>query len=185
MYDQEFSGIDFTKFGMKDGEYENCHFKHCQFQNLSWKKIKFIDCTFTDCDISNVDIDRTAFRTVIFNDCKMIGLRFDNILTLFLKIDFLRCKLDHSVFNGLLLKGQQFEDCSLLEVEFVECNLSESKFMKCDLQRAIFEYTDLRKADFISSYNFKIDPEKNTIAGAKFSRYGIEGLLDKYDIVIE
>jgi fluoroquinolone resistance protein len=43
----------------------------------------------------------------------------------------------------------------------------------------------LEKADFRTAYNYSIDPEKNRIKKAKFSIFGVTGLLDKYDIEIE
>jgi fluoroquinolone resistance protein len=53
------------------------------------------------------------------------------------------------------------------------------------LNKAIFENTILENADLSTSSNFSIDPETNRIRKAKFSRLGIVGLLDKYDIEIE
>ncbi|WP_086936325.1 pentapeptide repeat-containing protein [Chamaesiphon minutus] len=58
-------------------------------------------------------------------------------------------------------------------------------FENCDLTDAIFQYTILEKADFRTAYNYSIDPELNRIKKAKFSRSGIAGLLDKYDIDID
>ena len=53
------------------------------------------------------------------------------------------------------------------------------------LSGAIFENCNLEKCDFRSSSNFIINPEMNTIKGAKFSVGNITGLLQQYNIVIE
>jgi hypothetical protein len=43
----------------------------------------------------------------------------------------------------------------------------------------------LEKADFRTAFNYSINPETNRIKKAKFSKEGLNGLLDKYDIEIE
>ena len=44
--------------------------------------------------------------------------------------------------------------------------------------------TNLSGADFSTAFNFDIDPEANTIKKAKFSSYGLQGLLTKYNLQI-
>jgi uncharacterized protein YjbI with pentapeptide repeats len=79
----------------------------------------------------------------------------------------------------------RLKNCTLHEVDFTEADLSASTFDNCDLLNASFDKTILEKADFRTSYNYIIDPENNRIKKAKFSRNGIAGLLNKYDIEIE
>jgi uncharacterized protein YjbI with pentapeptide repeats len=62
--------------------------------------------------------------------------------------------------------------------------MSGALFENCDLERATFEKTILEKADMSTSFNYSIDPERNMIKKAKFSRNGLAGLLEKYDIEI-
>ena len=69
-------------------------------------------------------------------------------------------------------------------VDFFESDLSKSVFSDTDLTNAVFESTILKEVDFTTASNYSIDPERNTIKKAKFSLYGIEGLLQKYDIKI-
>jgi uncharacterized protein YjbI with pentapeptide repeats len=76
-------------------------------------------------------------------------------------------------------------NCNLQETDFSEADLTSSIFDNCDLHRAIFYNTNLEKTDFRSSYNYSLDPERNRIKKARFSRLGITGLLDKYNIEIE
>lgn len=77
-----------------------------------------------------------------------------------------------------------FVNCSLKNAVFVETKLQGSKLDNCDLSSAVFERTDLRDVDFSTSFNFSIDPELNMMKNAKFSSYGLAGLLDKYKIRI-
>ena len=74
--------------------------------------------------------------------------------------------------------------CSMKEVTFTGSNLTQSSFENCNLDSAIFNDTLLAGVDFTSAYNYKIDPEFNSMKKAKFSMQGIPGLLEKYDIKI-
>ena len=53
------------------------------------------------------------------------------------------------------------------------------------LEGAIFERTNLESSDFRTATHFTIDPEKNRLKKAKFSKEGVLGLLKNYDIVVE
>ena len=53
------------------------------------------------------------------------------------------------------------------------------------MEQSVFNKTILEKADFRTAYNFSIDPENNRMKKARFSSIGIQGLLYKYDIVID
>jgi len=70
-------------------------------------------------------------------------------------------------------------------VDFSQADLTEAVFEQCDLLGAVFDFTTLVKTDFRTSFNYSIHPENNKIKKARFSREGIAGLLDRYDIIIE
>lgn len=90
-----------------------------------------------------------------------------------------------SSFFKLKMKSTRFENCNLQEADFTQSDLSGSVFENCDLQKAIFDNTNLERVDFRTSFNYVIDPDKNRIKKAKFSRTDVFGLLEKYDIEIE
>jgi uncharacterized protein YjbI with pentapeptide repeats len=73
----------------------------------------------------------------------------------------------------------------LQETDFTEADLTASLFDDCDLNRAVFYNTNLEKANFCSAFNYTFDPELNRIKKARFSRLGVIGLLEKYNIEIE
>jgi hypothetical protein len=62
--------------------------------------------------------------------------------------------------------------------------LTSSVFHNCNLLKAAFYNTIIEKADFATSINYSIDPEINRIKKAKFSIFGLPGLLDKHDLII-
>jgi uncharacterized protein YjbI with pentapeptide repeats len=70
------------------------------------------------------------------------------------------------------------------EVDLIDADLAGTVLDACDFHRAKFDNTNLEKADLRTSYNFSIDPERNKLKKAKFSRDGLAGLLGKYDIII-
>ncbi|MBL0071755.1 MAG: pentapeptide repeat-containing protein [Bacteroidetes bacterium] len=109
--------------------------------------MKFIDCTFTDCEMSLVKVHKTAFQDVIFTNCKLMGVHFDDCNHILLFFKFNKCQLDLSSFYRLKLSKTSFQDCSLKEVDFSETDLTASIFRQCDLQLAVFDNTILEKAD--------------------------------------
>lgn len=180
-----FGRIDYTASPLARGEYENCTFKNCNFYSADLSNFIFRDCIFDGCDLSLVVFKNTTLNDIRFVNCKLIGLQFQESNSFLLSIGFENCILKLSVFYKLKLKKMSFINCNLQEADFTEADLTSSIFENCDLYRTIFYSTNLEKADFRSSFNYSLDPERNRIKKAKFSRLGIAGLLDKYTIEIE
>jgi uncharacterized protein YjbI with pentapeptide repeats len=70
-------------------------------------------------------------------------------------------------------------------VDFEEAEMMEVKMLKCELLHANFERTNLENSDLRYATNYRIDPERNNVKGARFSFPEVAGLLDKYNIIIE
>ncbi|HMQ70314.1 MAG TPA: pentapeptide repeat-containing protein [Ignavibacteria bacterium] len=185
--DKIFQEKDFTHANkpLAKGEYENCVFNNSNFSGNDLSEFKFIDCTFNGCNLSLVKLNNTVLRDVKFNKCKMAGIGFDVSSDFGLSFTFDGCILNNSSFYKTMIKKTDFQNSQLKEVDFTETDLTDSVFDKCDLAQAVFDHTILTGADFRTSYNYSIDPGNNKIKKAKFSIYGIQGLLGKYDIVIE
>jgi uncharacterized protein YjbI with pentapeptide repeats len=93
--------------------------------------------------------------------------------------------LNFSSFYQLKIHSTHFINCNLEEVDFVSAELKDASFEGCNLNGAVFENTLLENADLRTAANYMIDPEINRIRNAKFSMYGLPGLLFKYHIEIE
>ncbi len=182
---KSFNKADFTLQNLKRGDYENCTFISCDFSGANMSEIKFLACVFESCNLSNAILAKTSFQDVIFTNCKMLGLHFENCSDFGLSFQFEGCILDHSCFYRKKIRGTIFRNTKLTEVDFTETDLAASVMEGCELAGATFDHTNLEKADLRSSVNYSINPETNRIRKAKFSRDGIPGLLDKYDIFIE
>jgi fluoroquinolone resistance protein len=191
--EQNFDKIDFTQKPLGKGEYEYCTFINCDFSKSDFSDIKFLECEFSGCNLSLVRLTQTVLQGIKFKACKMLGLNFGECNEFGFVVSFDICILTHSSFVSMAtslkqrirLKQTIFKDSQLDEVDFTECDLTSGVFDNCDLTGAIFKDTILEKADFRTASNYSIDPELNRIKKAKFSRSGIAGLLDKYDIKIE
>jgi fluoroquinolone resistance protein len=167
------------------GEYEKCFFRGCDLSEMDLSQYSFIDCTFDACNLSLAKLHKTLFNNVHFKDCKMLGLRFDRCNPIGLSFSFTGCQLQHASFYKIKSRKTHFSRCQLVDVDFAEADFTEAVFEDCDLSGAIFDHTVLEKADLRSARHYSIDPENNRLKDARFSVFGIEGLLGKYDIDIE
>ena len=183
--DQVFEKVKFNEKALAKGEYENCTFKHCDFSNTDLSEINFAEVEFIACNLSLTKLYKTAFRNVIFKECKMLGMHFENCHTFGLSFSFENCQLNHSSFYKTKIKNTRIRNAALLDVDFTECDLSGSIIQNCDLKGSIFDNTNLEKADFRTSFNYVINPEINKIRKAKFSLSDISGLLESWDIEID
>jgi uncharacterized protein YjbI with pentapeptide repeats len=185
-FDSEtYSKIDYRTVSIKKGEYDNCTFENCNFENVHASNIQFVECEFINCNFSNTVVKATAFKDVVFDNCKMIGVKFNECDSFLLQLKFKACQLDFSSFYQLKIPNTNFTDCSLEEVDFTETQMQQAVFESCNLKNAIFDETNLEKADFRTAINFSMNPENNKLKQAKFSKDNIVGLLQKYQIVIE
>ncbi|HVW59878.1 MAG TPA: pentapeptide repeat-containing protein [Puia sp.] len=128
--DQTFEKKDFTEDPLKKGEYENCIFRHCNFS-------------------------RSDLAEMVFIDCKMLGLHFE----------------DCNEFG--------------LSFKIEGCIVDQTSFYRTKLKKTIFKNSQFKEADLRTAYNYSIDPDKNRIKKARFSSAGLSGLLDKYNLQID
>jgi fluoroquinolone resistance protein len=191
--EKTFDKIDFTQNPLGKGEYEYCTFLNCDFSYSDLSELKFLECEFSGCNLSLAKLTQTALKDIKFKNSKMLGLNFGECNEFGFAVSFDTCILNRSSFVSMAsplkkrvkLKQTVFKNSQLYEVDFTECDLSSAVFDGCDLTGAIFKDTILEKADLRTAINYSIDPELNRIKKAKFSRSGIAGLLDKYDIEID
>jgi fluoroquinolone resistance protein len=183
--DLNYSDKNFQNESLEGNRFLDCSFRDCDFSNCSLTTTEFVSCSFDSCNMSNASIAETAFKDVSFLACKLVGLDFNGCNPFMLKMHFDRCQLHMANFSGLSLERTSFLSCSLLDTDFSGANLTEVLFDNCDMERAIFKFSTLAKANFITSYNYIIDPEETPVYKAKFSLHGLAGLLHKYNIIVE
>ena len=167
------------------GTYEGCSFLHGNFSGTNLSDFRFLECAFHHCNLDRVELINTSFSEVKFMDCKMMGISFEHCHRVMFTPYFENCSLNFSNFFERKIPGIVFKDCNLTEVDFTEAILTEAVFTGCDLTNARFDHTTLSKADFRGAFNFSIDPENNDLKKAKFSLATVQGLLNKYGLIIE
>jgi uncharacterized protein YjbI with pentapeptide repeats len=182
---KEFKHTDFSDQRFPEGDYEGCIFTSCKFPNSDLSGSNFGECRFVDCDLSMAILKGVTLRDIHFENCKLLGVKFEACNELLFSVGFRQCQMDFASFFNRSLQRTEFNDCRMLEVDFTEADLSEALFPQCDLSGAIFLHTNLEECDFRTAVNYQMDPEKNRMKKAKFSLEGLGGLLLKYDLEIE
>jgi fluoroquinolone resistance protein len=183
--DKTFEKISYLEKVVNNRVFERCVFKQCDLSKSNFSNCRFIDCTFLACNLSMLKLRDSTLSGVIFKECKLLGINFTECADFLFSVRFENCVLDYSVFMGKKMPKTQFLNTSLKNVEFSQADLSGAKFDNTDLSGAVFQSTRLKEANFVTAINYLIDPELNTISKARFSLYGLPGLLTKYGIKIE
>ncbi|MEO0571905.1 MAG: pentapeptide repeat-containing protein [Bacteroidota bacterium] len=182
--DKKWVKKDYRDHRLPKGDYENCTFEDCQFQEGFLDNQHFVECQFLDCDLTNTNIAHTQFNDVVFEGCKLVGIRFETCDPLLSSFQFKGCNLSLASFYKMDMSNTVFCNCKLQKVDWTLTNLTNTKFKDCNLENAIFESSILEEADFTSAFNFNIDPTRNTIKKSKYNKEGLIGLLKKYDLVV-
>jgi uncharacterized protein YjbI with pentapeptide repeats len=164
-------------------EYECYEFVNCTFDDLS--QFSFMDCNFKNCNLSNVKTMATRIQYCNFKDCKLLGANLSGIRDQVFEAHFDNCLMDYCSFDQRKLNRSSFKNCKMHSVNFTQADLSKCTLSGCDLFESQFSRTNLSGIDFTENRNFMIDPETNTIKGARFLSVQLAGLLYRHKIVID
>jgi len=184
IFETEFNTIIYQKEDANFKEFEGCTFNRCDFSGCTFVAVTFIDCVFNDCNFDGAKINYAAFRTVSFNNCTIREVNFVMCDKLIFEIHFKDSILDFSKFYTLKIKGTTFTNCSIIAVDFMKTDLTEVIFDRCDLYRAEFEQAIANKCNFLTSFNYTIDPSKTKLKKAVFSLNEVKGLLHRHEIIV-
>jgi uncharacterized protein YjbI with pentapeptide repeats len=182
---QSFKNLTCTGKKTEKLEFESCSFTDCDFSKSLLESVKFVDCVFTNCNLTMVKLTDCNLTNVVFRESKLLGVSFIECKDFLFSVRFDGCVLDYCSFARKKMLKTSFTNSSMKGVDFSATDLTGSLFSNVDLSKAIFNKTVLRQADLSTATNFDIDPESNNIRKAKFSIYGLAGLLGKYDIEVE
>jgi uncharacterized protein YjbI with pentapeptide repeats len=166
-------------------EFEQYRFVNCDFSEANLGGLRLEDCLFERCNLTTTKLGGSALQNVAFADCKLLGVAFGACQDMLFGVHFDQCQLRYASFGGKRMAGTRFVQCSLAETDFTNADLTNAVFQDCDLARTNFHNTVLAEADFTTATGFSLDPEANTLTGARFALAGLPGLLDKYGIVVE
>ncbi|WP_255361783.1 pentapeptide repeat-containing protein [Formosa sp. Hel1_31_208] len=86
--------------------------------------INFLDYEFIDCNLSMVKAKNATKKEVIFNNCKLVGLPFQDYTPNLISIHFIKSELYLFSFNNLKIKATTFDTCKLEQTDFTNTDLS-------------------------------------------------------------
>lgn len=177
-----FERIIYAEKVVKNREFEQCTFKSCDFSKSDFSYSRFSDSAFIDCNLALMKLNQATLDNIVFKDCKLIGMNFSDCSDFLFSARFENCLLDFASFSNKKMGKTVFKDSSLKSAEFTNAFLSKALFENTNLSGAVFNRTNLQEANFVTAYNYSIDPELNNIKRATFSQHGLAGLLAKYGI---
>lgn len=181
----DFVDRTFTNDDLKYIEYESCTFKNCTFERVTFVAMAFIDCHFIKCNLNQANVNHTAFRSALFSNCIITDVNFAMCDRFLFSLNFENCQMDFCKFYDLKMKAVSFKNCKLIAVDFMATDLSNADFEASDLRRATIIESNLTKADFSKAYNYVFNPKLNKVKGAIFSKDGLPGLLEHFDIIVK
>ena len=182
---KEYHKVRFTSEALSKSDFDTCRFVHCDFSDLAIHSSEFLECEFEDCNWSNTKVRGVSFKEVTFTACKVLGVKFSEADPFLFKADFENCQLNYSSFYRVAMAGFEFKNCELVAVDFTGANLTASTFENCLLNQAVFEESKLEKVNFVTAQGLSLDLDKNRVKGALFSKDQLEGVLRKYQIIVE
>jgi uncharacterized protein YjbI with pentapeptide repeats len=140
---------------------------------------------FYDIDITTIEDfqEKSSYEA-----CRFIGLDFTAVKvsqSKFLDCTFEECNLSNCSLVDTVLNGVSFYNCKLLGLHFEYANAFGFSFEGSHLLSAHFERSDLSRADLTGVTQLTLDPEFNSMKGAKIQFAQLPGLLVKYGLNIQ
>jgi len=125
--DEDFKNIDFSD-KKEIAEYEHCNFYNCKFNSKNLSGFNFTECKFFMCNFSSANLNNTSLNDVYFEECKLLGLRFDLCNPFLFKVNFKKSQLDFS----------SFFQCKLKKTSFI--NVKAARFSKENLSGLLLHF---------------------------------------------
>ena len=101
----EFHNLNFQVSPLQTGDYENCIFTNCDFSNADLNETNFLECKFQDCNLSLSNLRPTSLKDVEFNNCKLLGLHFEECNRMMITFTFKKCSDENGLYNLTLTKA--------------------------------------------------------------------------------
>ncbi len=120
--DKTYTNIHVSETPLETGGYESCTFVNCNFSNADFSGFIFSECEFEGCNLSLVKLQKTSLRDVIFKDCKLSGIQFENTNEFGLSFGFIHCIIHNASFFNMHIRNTQFKNCeSYLCIHIISC----------------------------------------------------------------
>ena len=113
----------------------------------------------------------------LFQACKLIGLRFEELSSFGLAIELHECRIDYSSLCGFRPIRFPMTGGSVIGADFSEAHLASSYFEDVDFKNAQFYRTDLGNASLLNASNLELNLAENKVKGLSISENSLAGLL--------
>lgn len=182
--DRTFTDLDLTDADLSEREFEGCTFRRCTFQESRWARTVIEDSVFEDCDLSRMMPSQLALRGVVFRNTKLVGVNWKG-LERGPDIGFESCDLRYASFVSIKLGPVRMTDCELREANFIEVDLTGADFGGSNLEGSTFDGCTLTKADFSRARGVYLNPESNTVKGARIALDAAVLLAESFGMSVE
>jgi len=184
-HNKKFDKIVYKDVIVKEREFIKCIFTGCDFSNITFRDCYFEDCVFVNCNLTILKIKYSRFSDVIFKSCKMMGIVWNEVSSLF-SITCEDSNISYSSFYGMKLRKMRIHKCISHDVNYSEADLQSSSFNYTDLKGSIFHDANLVKANFMYATNYNgIDLCNKKIKKAIFSLPEALILLNNFNIIVK
>ena len=114
-------------------------------------------------------IGESAFRTVKFERCKLMGVDWSEARQLTFQAKFVDSVLSFGVFVGMNLGSIVITGCTVEEADFSDADMRKTTVSRSDFVRSQFLGTNLRGVDLSTCVNALIDPRETKVRKTKVS----------------
>jgi fluoroquinolone resistance protein len=182
--DLEFDGNSLENVFPEGDVFDGCTFRGFIMPSFDLSTKSFEQCTFIECDLSLCIVEKTSLKKVSFDNCRLMGIKFEQTNPMLFSVRMETCIADYSSFSTLNMTKSTFAKTSLKEVDFTEAELEGLTFEECDLQSAVFDHCNLSRCDFSKAHNLSFLLESNRLSKTKINQETAAQILARYGIEI-
>lgn len=132
VFDKIVKDIDLKNKELIRVGFQNCIFRNCDFSGSLFLSCTIEDCLFIECDFTGVELSDTVVNSGIFEDCKIEQL-ISKENTCYTDGEFMRCDGSIELAEGSFLTNVLMAECDLRGSNFSDCFLTDVEFTGCDL----------------------------------------------------
>lgn len=174
----QFNGLDVNAANGNNFNYcdiADSTFTYLDFANSTFEKCKLYLVGFNYCNIGPIDFSKSApVSSMLFNNCKMLGANFSNLLIEGSR--FIDCRLKAAIFRRTLAKQSDFSGSSLDGADFGNADVSQciwnrvsaykTQFVECGMHDSEARSGNFRLANFSNCALYNSDLSGSDLLGA-------------------
>jgi len=177
--DDSLAGVD-----LRGKSFRDCRFSNIRLPEALLHDCVFEDCIFDSCDLTMADVTGAAFRDILFQRSKLMGINWTPVRGLVFSVTFVECNLTHATFAERKMPATIIRDCRAHETTFADVDLCGAIFSGTDLYKARFMNVNLTEADLSEAENYDISPQQNRLKDTLFSKEAALALVGELGVIV-